>query len=180
MTPRLLEKYRNEIVPQMAEKLGYKNKLQVPKITKIVVSMGVGEGAADPKILESIFENLNAIAGQKGVVTKAKKAISNFKIRKGSKVGCIVTLRRAQMYEFLDRLVNVAIPRIKDFRGLPDSFDGSGNCNIGLREQLIFPEIEYDKVTKVTGMNIAIVTNAKNDDLARTLLEFFGVPFRKK
>ena len=112
MTPRLLEKYRNEIVPQMAEKLGYKNKLQVPKITKIVVSMGVGEGAADPKILESIFENLNAIAGQKGVVTKAKKAISNFKIRKGSKVGCIVTLRRAQMYEFLDRLVNVAIPRI--------------------------------------------------------------------
>jgi len=180
MTARLLEKYRNEIVPNAIEKLGYKNRLQVPMVSKIVINMGVGEGASDPKILEAAVDNLSLITGQKPVVTKAKKAISNFKIRQGSKVGCMVTLRSAQMYEFLDRLINIAIPRIKDFKGLPkNAFDGSGNYNIGLTEQLIFPEIDYDKVVKVSGMNITIVTTARKDKQAYELLKSFGVPFKQ-
>ena len=181
MTPRLLEKYRNEIVPKMMETLGYKNRMQVPRITKIVINMGVGEAAQDPKILESAVDNLNTITGQKSVITAAKKAISNFKIREGSKVGCRVTLRRRQMYEFLDRLVNVAMPRIKDFKGVSnDSFDDHGNYNIGLREQLIFPEIEYDKVTKISGMNVTIVTDTEDKKSARELLKLFGMPFKEK
>jgi len=181
MTPRLLDRYRAEIVPKMMESLGYKNRMQVPRIKKIVINMGVGAATEDPKILESAVENLSTITGQKVVITVAKKAISNFKIRKGSKVACMVTLRSKHMYEFLDRLVNVAMPRIKDFKGVSKkSFDGRGNYNIGLREQLIFPEIEYDKVTKICGMNITIVTDTKDEKSACELLRLFGIPFKEK
>jgi large subunit ribosomal protein L5 len=180
VTPRLLERYKKEIVPQMTERFGYKNAMQAPKIKKVVLNVGMGIGAQDIKFIEAAAKELGQITGQKPVVTKAKKAISNFKIRKGSAVGCKVTLRRAIMYEFLDRLLNVAIPRVKDFRGLsPDSFDQNMNYSFGIVEQIIFPEIEYDKVLKIHGMDVIINTNARTKDEAYELLKLLGVPFRK-
>lgn len=181
MVPRLLEKYRNQVTPFMMEKFGYKNRMEVPKLIKIVVNMGVGEGASDIKILESAASNLAAITGQKPIVTRAKKAIASFKIRKGSPIGCKVTLRRSYMYEFLDRLICTAIPRIKDFKGLsPNSFDTNANYTFGLTEQLVFPEVDYDKVAKVQGMDITIVTNAKSKEEALGLLRQMGLPFRER
>jgi len=180
-TPRLLERYRNEIVLEMSKAFNYKNKLQVPKLEKIVINVGLGEATQDIKFLEATQNELAVITGQRPVITKAKKAIANFKIRKGSPIGCKVTLRRARMYEFLDRLIAVAIPRIRDFRGLPaSSFDESGNYSFGLNEQLIFPEVDVDKVAKVHGMDITIVTTAKNKEEAYGLLQMFGMPFAKK
>ncbi len=177
---RLAERYNKEIVPQMMERFGYKNKMQVPKIKKIVVNVGLGIGAQDIKVLESAAHELGMITGQKASITKAKKAISNFKIRKGSAVGCVVTLRRTKMYEFMDRLVSVAIPRIKDFRGLSqNSFDDSNNYSFGIVEQIIFPEIEYDKVAKIHGMDVIINMNAHTKEEAYELLRLMGVPFRK-
>ena len=180
VTSRLLEKYKNEITPKMIERFGYKNKMQIPKIKKIVLNVGLGMGAQDIKILEAAAQELATITGQKAVITKAKKAISNFKIRKGSTVGCKVTLRRIRMYEFLDRLVNVAIPRVRDFRGLsPNSFDEGMNYSFGITEQIIFPEIEYDKAPSIHGMDITINTNARSKEEASELLKLLGVPFRK-
>lgn len=179
ITPRLLERYRNEIVPSMMQRFGYKSLMQVPRLQKIVINMGVGAGASDIKILESAVDNLAAITGQKPVIRRAKKAISNFKLKKDAPIGCMVTLRRKHMYEFLDRLISVAIPRIKDFRGLSkNSFDGGNNYTLGLTEQLIFPEVDYDKVAKVQGMNVTIVTNAKTKEQALELLQQMGVPFK--
>ncbi|MDD4879119.1 MAG: 50S ribosomal protein L5 [Candidatus Omnitrophica bacterium] len=181
MKPRLSEFYQKEIMPQLAKKFGYKNVFQVPHIKKVVVNMGVGKGAEDIKILEAALADLTTITGQKPVMTRAKKAIANFKIKQGSPIGCKVTLRGAKMYEFLDRLVNIALPRIKDFRGVPsDTFDGSGNYALGLREQTIFPEIEADKVAGVQGMDVIIVTSAKSNDEAREMLRLFGMPFKKQ
>jgi len=179
--PRLLEKYNTEIVPEMMKIFSYKNKLQVPRLEKIVLNVGLGEATQDIKFLEATQNDLAMISGQKPVVTKAKKAIANFKIRKGSPIGCKVTLRRARMYEFLDRLIAVAIPRIRDFRGLsPASFDEAGNYSFGLSEQLIFPEIDVDKVAKVHGMDIIIVTSAKKKNESFELLRLLGIPFAKK
>jgi len=178
--PRLLEVYRKQVVPQMTERFNYKNRLQLPRLIKIVINMGVGQGAQDIKILEAAANDLATITGQKPIITRAKKAIANFKIKKGSPIGCKVTLRGAMMYEFFDRLINVALPRIKDFRGIsPDAFDQNGNYALGISEQTIFPEIEYDKVQRVQGMDIIIVTNAKSAEEARELLRFMGMPFRK-
>lgn len=180
VTPRLLERYRNEITPEMMKAFNYKNKMEVPKLTKIVINIGLGEASQDIKLLEAAQSQLAMIAGQKPVVTKSKKAIANFKIRRGSAIGCKVTLRRAKMYEFLDRLISVSIPRIRDFRGLsPDSFDKGGNYAFGLNEQLIFPEIDVDKITKIHGMDIIIVTTAKTKDEAYELLKMMGMPFAK-
>ncbi|KPK39727.1 MAG: 50S ribosomal protein L5 [Omnitrophica WOR_2 bacterium SM23_29] len=178
--PRLLEKYRKQVVPQMMERFNYKNRFQLPQLIKIVINMGVGQGAQDIKVLEAAANDLATITGQKPIITRAKKAIANFKIKKGSPIGCKVTLRGAMMYEFFDRLINVALPRIRDFRGIsPDAFDQSGNYALGIFEQAIFPEIEYDKVQRVQGMDIIIVTNAKSAEEARELLRFMGMPFRK-
>jgi len=178
---RLEEQYKAEVIPQMITKFNYKNKLQVARIKKVVVNMGVGEASQDTKLLDVAVEELATITGQKPVVTRASKAIANFKIRKGSAVGCKVTLRGKRMYEFLDRLINVAIPRIKDFRGVPDtSFDNGVNYSLGITEQIIFPEIEYDKIQKVRGMDITIVTDAKTKQEAHELLRLFGMPFKKK
>ena len=180
MSSRLKETYKNEIVPALEKKFGYKNTLQVPKLDKIVVNMGVGEAKENAKLLESAMGDMQIITGQKPVITVAKKSIANFKIREGMKIGCKVTLRGDKMYEFLDRLVNLALPRVRDFRGVnPNSFDGRGNYALGIREQLIFPEIEYDKIDKTRGMDIIIVTTAKTDEEARELLTQFGVPFSK-
>jgi len=180
-TPRLAEFYHKEVMPQLAKKFGHKNVFQIPRLTKIVINMGVGEGAADIKIIEAALADLMTITGQKPVMTRAKKAIANFKIKEGSPIGCKVTLRGARMYEFLDRLVNIALPRIKDFRGVPSStFDGSGNYALGLREQTIFPEIDADKVAKVQGMDVIIVTSSRSDDEAREMLRLFGMPFKKQ
>ncbi|MBN1871532.1 MAG: 50S ribosomal protein L5 [Candidatus Omnitrophica bacterium] len=177
---RLKEKYIKEIVPRMMEQYGYTNALAVPKLKKIVINMGLGEGAHDNKIIEDAVKELSIIAGQKPVVTKSRKAIANFKVRKGVPVGCKVTLRRNIMYEFLDRLISVTIPRIKDFRGLSkNSFDGRGNFAFGLTEHAVFPEIDVDKITFSKGMDIIIETTAKKDDEARELLQLFGMPFRK-
>ncbi len=179
--PRLEGFYHKEVMPQLAKKFGYKNVFQVPRIKKIVINMGVGEGAEDIKIIEAALADLTTISGQKPVMTRAKKAIANFKIKEGSPIGCKVTLRGAKMYEFLDRLVNVALPRIKDFRGVPsETFDGSGNYALGLREQTIFPEIDADKISKVQGMDVIIVTSAKSNDEAREMLRIFGMPFKKQ
>ncbi len=179
MTPRLFEKYRKEINPLMMQKLNIKNKLQVPHLEKIVVNMGVGGGAHDIKLLEEACKQLAIITGQRPIITKAQRAISNFKIRKGSPVGCKVTLRGAKMYEFLDRLVNVALPRIKDFRGLSNNaFDAAGNYSLGLTEQTIFPEIDIDKIQRLQGMDVTIVTTAKNKAWGIELLRAFGFPFR--
>ena len=177
---RLKEKYNNEIVDAMTKRFGYENIMQVPKLEKIVVNMGVGEAKENSKILDSAIADLEKITGQKAVTTKAKNSVANFKIREGMPIGCKVTLRGEKMYEFLDRLVNLALPRVRDFRGVnPNAFDGRGNYALGIKEQLIFPEIEYDKVDKVRGMDIIFVTTAKTDEEARELLRLFNMPFEK-
>ena len=177
---RLKEQYLNEIVPEMTKKFGYKNIMQVPKIDKIVINMGVGEAKENVKVLDTAMADLEIIAGQKPIVTKAKNSVANFKIREGMPIGCKVTLRGEKMYEFLDRLVNLALPRVRDFRGVnPNAFDGRGNYALGIKEQLIFPEIEFDKVDKVRGMDIIIVTTANTDEEARELLTLFNMPFQK-
>ena len=176
---RLQEHYNAVVVPDLMKKFGYKSRMQVPRIRKVVLNMGVGEAVGDKKIMDNAVRNLTKIAGQKPVVTLARKSIATFKIRKGYPVGCMVTLRGGRMYEFLDRLVSVAIPRIRDFRGIsPRSFDGRGNFNIGVKEQIIFPEIEYDKIDALRGMNITITTTAKTDEEGRALLGAFNFPFR--
>ena len=178
---RLKDQYKNEIVDAMMKKFGYKNIMQVPKLSKIVVNMGVGEAKENAKILEAAMGDMQIITGQKPVVTKAKNSIANFKIREGMAIGCKVTLRGEKMYEFLDRLVNLALPRVRDFRGVnPDAFDGRGNYALGIREQIIFPEVEYDKVDKVRGMDVIFVTTAKTDEEARELLAQFNMPFARK
>ena len=180
MNPRLKEKYDKNIVPEIMKGLKYKSIMQVPKINKITINIGVGSATQNPKDLEGAVIDLTKIAAQKPIITKAKKSIASFKIRQGNSIGCMVTLRGTRMYEFLDRLLSVAIPRIRDFRGLSrNSFDGLGNYTMGVREQLIFPEIEYDTVTSVRGMNITFVISAKSDNEALILLEKFGFPFRK-
>ena len=180
MKPRLLEKYRNEIIPQMMEKFNFKNKLQVPCLEKIVINMGVGQAASDSKIIEGTMGELALITGQKPIITRAKKAISNFKLKKGMPVGLKVTLRGARMYEFFDRFINVALPRIRDFRGISsNSFDKNGNYSIGLNEQTIFPEIDIDKVQRNQGMDVTICTTAKSKEDAYKLLKLFGMPFRE-
>jgi len=177
---RLSEQYKNEIVDAMIKKFGYKNAMEVPKLNKVVINMGVGEAKENAKILDSAVKDLETIAGQKAVVTKAKNSVANFKIREGMAIGCKVTLRGEKMYEFVDRLVNLALPRVRDFRGVnPNAFDGRGNYALGIKEQLIFPEIEYDKVDKVRGMDIIFVTTAKTDEEARYLLSLFNMPFAK-
>lgn len=177
---RLKETYQNEIVDAMTKKFGYKNVMQVPKLAKIVVNMGIGEAKENSKILDNAMAELEIITGQKPVPTKAKKSIANFKLREGMPIGCMVTLRGDKMYEFLDRLVNLALPRVRDFRGVnPNAFDGRGNYALGIKEQLIFPEIEYDKVDKVRGMDVVVVTTAETDEEARELLTQFGMPFKK-
>ena len=178
---RLSEQYKNEIMEAMMKKFGYKNALEVPKLNKVVINMGVGEAKENAKILDSAVKDLETIAGQKAVVTKAKNSVANFKIREGMAIGCKVTLRGEKMYEFLDRLVNLALPRVRDFRGVnPNGFDGRGNYALGIKEQIIFPEIEYDKVDKVRGMDIIFVTTAKTDEEARELLTQFNMPFAKQ
>lgn len=180
MSSRLKDMYKNEIVDAMVKKFGYKNVMEVPKLDKIVVNMGVGEAKENAKILESAARDLEIITGQKPILTKAKKSIANFKIREGMPIGCKVTLRGEKMYDFLDRLINLALPRVRDFRGVnPNAFDGRGNYSLGIREQLIFPEIEYDKVDKVRGMDVIFVTTAKTDEEARELLRLFNMPFAK-
>ncbi len=178
---RLKDQYLNEIVDALMKKFGYKNKMQVPKLDKIVVNMGVGEAKENAKILEAAVKDMETITGQKAIVTKAKHSIANFKIREGMPIGCKVTLRGEKMYEFLDRLVNLALPRVRDFRGInPNAFDGRGNYALGIKEQLIFPEIEYDKIDKIRGMDVIIVTTAKTDEEGRELLAQFGMPFAKQ
>ena len=177
---RLKETYNKEIVPALSKKMGYKSSMQVPRLQKIVISVCTSEAVQNPKIVNGIVEEISAIAGQKAVVTKAKKAISNFKLRAGIPIGVRVTLRRERMWSFLDRLQTLALPRVRDFRGLPSKgFDGRGNYNMGLKEQIVFPEINYDKIEKVRGMNITICTTAGNDNEGRALLEALGMPFRK-
>jgi large subunit ribosomal protein L5 len=177
---RLKDEYKNEIVAGMTKKFGYKNVMEVPKIDKIVINMGVGEAKDNAKVLETAIKDMEIIAGQKPVITKAKKSVANFKLREGMAIGCKVTLRGEKMYEFADRLINLALPRVRDFRGVnPNAFDGRGNYALGIKEQLIFPEIEYDKVDKVRGMDIIFVTTAKTDEEARELLTQFGMPFKK-
>ncbi len=176
---RLKEYYKKEVVPALIKEFDYKNPMEVPKLVKIVVNMGLGEAIQNVKALDSATEEMALIVGQKPVITKARKSIATFKLRQGMSIGCCVTLRKDRMYEFFDRLVNVALPRVRDFRGIPpSSFDGRGNFALGLKEQIIFPEVEYDKVEKVRGMNIAIVTTAKTDGEARQLLKLMGMPFR--
>ncbi|WP_062329006.1 50S ribosomal protein L5 [Treponema endosymbiont of Eucomonympha sp.] len=178
--PRLEKIYNKIIAPMLFKEMGYKSIMQVPAIEKIVVSMGVGEALSDKKLLDAVANELSVITGQKAVKTKAKKSIANFKLRKGNEIGVMVTLRGARMYEFLDRLINVALPRVKDFRGVKTSgFDGHGNFSLGVTEQIIFPEIDFDKIEKICGLNINIVTSAIIDDGARLLLIKFGVPFKK-
>ena len=180
MTPRLLERYRSEIHAKLAGELGCGNPHQVPTLSKIVVNVGLGEATQNQKLLEKAAEELAAITGQKAIIRKAKKSIANFKLREGQAVGATVTLRGHRMWEFFDRLVNIALPRVRDFRGTSaKAFDGRGNYTLGIREQIIFPEIEYDKVEKITGMNVTICTTARRDDHARALLTHLGVPFRR-
>ena len=177
---RLKDLYKDEIVDAMIKKFGYKNIMEVPKIDKIVVNMGVGEAKENPKVLEAAVADMEKITGQHAVITKAKKSIANFKIREGQSIGCKTTLRGEKMYEFLDRLVNVALPRVRDFRGVSaNAFDGRGNYALGIKEQIIFPEIEYDKIDKVRGMDVIIVTTAKTDEEARELLRLFNMPYEK-
>ena len=177
---RLKEQYQNEIIDAMIKKFGYKNIMEVPKLDKVVINMGVGEAKDNAKLLDAAIADMEKITGQKAVVCKAKKSVANFKIREGMPIGCKVTLRGEKMYEFVDRLVNLALPRVRDFRGVnPNAFDGRGNYALGIKEQLIFPEIEYDKVDKVRGMDIIFVTTAKSDEEARELLKLLGMPFSK-
>lgn len=181
MVQRLQEKYNNEVVPALMEKFGYKNIMEVPKLEKIVINMGVGEAKDNAKVLEAAVSDMQLISGQKPVITRAKKSVANFKIRQNMPIGCKVTLRKQNMYEFADKLMNVALPRVRDFRGVSDkAFDGRGNYSLGVREQLIFPEVEYDKIDKVRGMDIIFVTTAKTDEEARELLRFLGMPFVQK
>jgi large subunit ribosomal protein L5 len=178
---RLFEDYKMRIIPSLQKKFSYKNVMQTPKIEKVVINMGVGAATQDSKLLDAAVHDMVAITGQKPSIRRAKKAISNFKLRQGVPIACYVTLRRASMYEFLDRLLNVAIPRIRDFKGVPDkSFDGRGNYTLGVKEQIIFPEIDVDKMDRVRGMDITIVTSAKTDEEAYELLKEFGMPFKKK
>ena len=177
---RLKEQYKSEIMDQMTKKFGYKNIMEVPKLEKIVVNMGVGEAKENAKVLDSAMADMQLITGQKPIITKAKKSVANFKIREGMNIGCKVTLRGDKMYEFADRLINLALPRVRDFRGVnPNAFDGRGNYALGIKEQLIFPEVEYDKIDKVRGMDIIFVTTAKTDEEARELLRLFNMPFAK-
>jgi large subunit ribosomal protein L5 len=177
----LHERYKNEVIPALRKSFGYKNIMQVPRIEKIVVNIGMGEALDNPKALESAVADLTVITGQKPVTTKARKSIANFKLREGRLIGTKVTLRGERMWSFLDRLVNLALPRVRDFRGVsPNAFDGRGNYTLGLRDQLIFPEIEYDEIDKLRGMEVTIVTTAKTDDQARALLQMLGMPFSKK
>lgn len=176
---RLWDDYKNRVMPEMTSKFGYKNTMQVPKLEKIVINMGLGDASRDAKMLEALRGNLALLSGQQPLITRAKKSISNFKLREGMPVGCCVTLRQNRMYDFLDRFINVCIPRIRDFRGLsPKSFDGRGNYAMGVQEQMIFPEIPYDQIPQVQGMDIVIVTSAKTDEEAFNLLKLFGMPFR--
>jgi len=178
---RLQDLYRQKIVPDLMQRFGFKSAVQVPRITKITLNMGVGEAVADRKIIDHAVENLTAIAGQKPVVTKARKSVANFKVREGWPVGVMVTLRRKRMYEFLDRLISIAIPRIRDFRGLsPRSFDGRGNYTLGVKEQIVFPEIDFDKIDAIRGLDICISTSARNDEHARALLTAFNLPLRNQ
>jgi large subunit ribosomal protein L5 len=180
MTPMLLKKYKEEIIEHLRKEFGYTNVMQVPKLTKIVLNMGLGEAIENKKLLETGMEELALISGQKPVKTKAKRSIAAFKIRKGMEIGCRVTLRGEMMYEFLERFIAIALPRVRDFRGLPrDSFDGRGNYAIGIKEQIIFPEIDYDKLEKIHGMNVVICTSARKDEEALKLLEAFGMPYKK-
>ncbi|QQY79402.1 large subunit ribosomal protein L5 [Keratinibaculum paraultunense] len=180
MTSRLKEKYQNEVIPALMEKFQYKSVMEVPRLEKIVINMGVGEAKDNPKALESAVKELALISGQKPIVTKAKKSIANFKIRQGMNVGAKVTLRGERMYDFLDKLMNISLPRVRDFRGVnPSSFDGRGNYALGIKEQLIFPEIDYDMVDSVRGLDIVIVTTANTDEEAKAFLELMGMPFRK-
>ena len=177
---RLKDQYKNEIVDAMVKKFGYKNIMEVPKLEKIVVNMGVGEAKENAKLLDSAIADMELITGQKAVATKARKSVANFKIREGMLIGCKTTLRGEKMYEFADRLINLALPRVRDFRGVnPNGFDGRGNYALGIKEQLIFPEVEYDKVDKIRGMDIVFVTSAKTDEEARELLRLFNMPFAK-
>ncbi|HHY92511.1 MAG TPA: 50S ribosomal protein L5 [Firmicutes bacterium] len=176
----LRDKYEQEVVPALIQHFGYKNKMQVPKLEKVVINMGVGDALQNPKLLDAAVADLTQIAGQKPLVTRAKKSIANFKVRAGAAIGCKVTLRGERMYDFLQKLMNVALPRVRDFRGVSaKGFDGRGNYTLGVREQLIFPEIEYDKVEKVRGMDITIVTTARTDEESRELLRLLGMPFRE-
>lgn len=175
---RLQEKYNNEVIPALMEKFGYKNIMEVPKLEKVVVNMGVGEAKDNSKLLEAAVADLQQITGQKPVITRAKKSVANFKVRENMPIGCKITLRKERMYQFADKLISVALPRVRDFRGVSaKSFDGRGNYALGLKEQIIFPEIEYDKVDKVRGMDIIFVTTAKTDEEARELLKYLGMPF---
>ena len=177
---RLKEQYQNEIVDAMNKKFGYKNIMEVPKLDKVVINMGVGEAKDNAKLLDSAVADLERITGQKAVICKAKKSVANFKLREGMSIGCKVTLRGEKMYEFVDRLINLSLPRVRDFRGVnPNAFDGRGNYALGIKEQLIFPEIEYDKIDKVRGMDVIFVTTAKTDEEARELLRQFNMPFTK-
>jgi large subunit ribosomal protein L5 len=176
---RLKAKYVQEIIPELKKEFGYSNIMQVPRLEKVVINMGLGEAIQNIKILDSASEELAQVAGQKPVITKAKKSIASFKLRQGMPIGCMVTLRREKMYEFLDRLLNIALPRVRDFKGIPaKGFDGRGNYSLGIKEQLIFPEINYDKVDKIKGLNISIVTSAKTDEEGKALLRQLGMPFR--
>jgi len=180
MAARLKERYLDEVVPQLRKTFGYQNPTEVPRVEKVIVNMGVGEAIQNAKILDSAVSELSLITGQKPLVTKSKKSIANFKLRAGMSIGCKVTLRKDRMYEFLDRLVNVALPRVRDFKGVsPNAFDGRGNYTLGVREQTIFPEIHYSKIEKIRGMNITIVTDAKTDEEGRELLKKMGMPFKE-
>ena len=180
MAARLQELYKNEVMPELMKKYSYKSVMQIPKIDKIVINVGCGEGKENPKAIDAAIEDITAITGQRAVATVAKHSVANFKLREGTKIGAKVTLRGTRMYEFLDRLLNLALPRIRDFKGVnPDAFDGRGNYAFGVKEQLMFPEIEYDKIDKIRGMDIVMVTTAQTDEEARTLLELMGTPFSK-
>lgn len=180
MQPRILELYKNEVVQKLRDEFGYKNVHQVPALQKIVVNIGLGEAAANPKLLETAAEELASITGQKAAIRRARKSIANFKLRQGQEIGCSVTLRRTRMWEFFDRLMNVSLPRVRDFKGIsPKAFDGRGNFSLGIREQIIFPEIDYDRVEHITGVNVTMVTTAKTDAEGKALLQHLGVPFRQ-
>jgi len=174
------EKYENEVVGTLMREFGYKNRMQVPQIEKVVINIGLGEVVQNPKVVDAALQDLEIIAGQKPIVTRARLSIAGFKLREGMRIGCCVTLRKQRMYEFLERLMNVALPRVRDFRGISQkAFDGKGNYSLGIREQIIFPEIDYDKIDKIRGMNITIVTSAQSDDEGRALLKHLGMPFRR-
>ena len=180
MQARILELYKNEVVQKLRDEFGYKNVHQVPALQKIVVNIGLGEAAANPKLLETAAEELASITGQKPAIRRARKSIANFKLRQGQEIGCSVTLRRTRMWEFFDRLVSVSLPRVRDFKGIsPKAFDGRGNFSLGIREQIIFPEIDYDRVEHITGVNVTMVTTAKTDAEGKALLQHLGVPFRQ-